>query len=82
MKIQRTFRAIRPNVDALQKLCDDFNSRHHVGTLVSYQEVIGVEPAETAETRSAAWVMGEHTAVVLLNGKAGAVALSHVEVLP
>jgi hypothetical protein len=38
--------------------------------------------ALNTRTRSAAWVMGGHSAVVMVEGYAGGIALSHVEPIP
>lgn len=40
----------------------------------------GVPPVDTT-TRSEAWALGDGSVVVLIEGKAGGVHLSHVEVL-
>lgn len=63
----------------VQREVDDFNKRHPIGTPVQYWPVIGGKDSMRSTTRSEAQVLGGHTAVVWINGKAGCVALSHVE---
>lgn len=64
-----------------QKLVDEWNRRHPVGTSVRRYKYINpnreAEPVLT-KTTSAAWVLGGHTAVVMVEGKAGCVALASV----
>ncbi len=57
-----------------KKLVDDWNRQHAVGTPVTRYKLINPlrDPTET-RTRSAAWLMGGHTAVVLCDGLAGSV---------
>lgn len=61
-----------------------WNAAHPVGTLVRYFPVYppieGVPPVET-RTRSEAWVLGDGSVVVLVEGKSGGVLLSHIEVI-
>jgi hypothetical protein len=59
-----------------------FNSANPVGTEVRYWRMGKEgEPTGTGKTRSEAWLMGGHTAVVLIEGTSGAIALTHVEVV-
>lgn len=51
-----------------------FNAIHRVGTPVSYKAHPSADPVTTT-TRSEAWVLGGHTAVVLIAAGAGCVAL-------
>ena len=62
-----------------QQLVNDWNAQHPVGTRVTRYKLINPlrEPTATA-TRSAAWVMGGHSAMVMVMGVAGGVALESV----
>lgn len=63
-----------------EQLVAEWNDAHPVGTLVTRYGIINPLriPMKTV-TRSQAWVMGGHTAVVLLDGIAGAIPLSAVK---
>lgn len=60
-----------------------WNTAHPVGTAVRYWPIYppieGVPPVDTT-TRSEAWALGDGSVVVLIEGKAGGVHLSHIEV--
>jgi len=58
-----------------------WNAHHPVGTVVDYTEVRGVTPARRTATRSEAWVLSGHSAVVTIDGKAGCVHLAHCDVV-
>ena len=71
-----------PSPAAEQQRVDNWNARHPVGTPVTRFEFSN--PPRGAEqetkTRSAAWLMGGHTAVVSVEGHAGGGALDAVQV--
>jgi len=62
---------------------ESWNAAHPVGTAVRYWPIYppikGVSPVDTT-TRSEAWALGDGSVVVLIEGKAGGVHLSHIEV--
>jgi len=63
-----------------QQTVDAFNAAHPVGTVVRYW--CGVRegaPSGVGPTRSLAYVLSGHTAVVFIEGTSGCIALSHVE---
>lgn len=76
-----------PSPTELQSRVDDFNQVAPVGTPVRYYSVLydGEKPdpakACVTKTRSAAWLMGGHSPVVLVDGVSGGVALTHVELI-
>ncbi|GMV72937.1 MAG: hypothetical protein AMXMBFR77_27740 [Phycisphaerales bacterium] len=57
-----------------------WNSTHPPGTPVEYTPHPDATPRRT-RTRSIAWLLGGHTAVVMIEGMAGGVALTHLRVL-
>jgi len=66
-----------------------WNARYPVGTaVVAYPGVLPEHPAyDPAErvvtvTRSRAWTLGHGTAVVLVDGLVGGIALTHVDARP
>lgn len=64
---------------------ESWNVAHPIGTRVRYWSVYpphGSAPPIDTMTRSAAWALGDGSAVVLIAGRSGGVWLSHVEVLP
>lgn len=60
-----------------------WNAAHPIGTAVRYWPVYppvdGIPPVDT-KTRSEAWALGDGSAVVMIDGRTGGVALSHIEV--
>lgn len=67
----------RPNPKALAKEVEDFNLHVPVGSPVVVTKDMG-EQVET-RTRSEAWVMGGHTAMVMVDGIPGGYLLSRVK---
>lgn len=74
-----------PSPEAIKQRAADlaaecWNACHQIGSPVLYWPGLRdtAEP-RLGQTRSRAWVLGGHTAVVLCTGHAGAIALSHVE---
>jgi len=57
---------------------DQFNERVPVGTPVLFWPGVREGAGRESATRSAAWTLGGHTAVVLVEGYAGGIALTHV----
>lgn len=62
------------------RLIEQFNSRVPVGTPVLYWPCPRENEGRESVTRSEAWLLGGHTPVVLVEGYAGGIALSHVMV--
>jgi hypothetical protein len=64
----------------VQKMVDDFNRRVKIGDEVFYYPIMSKNRPATSpkrlRTKSEAWILGGHTAVVYLEG-AGNVAVSH-----
>lgn len=50
-----------------------------VGTKVRYYPVAGENNYEESVVRSSAWALGHGELVVKINGRAGGVAISHLE---
>lgn len=67
----------RPNP---QDAVDKWNAKYPIGTRVTRYKLINPlrEPSET-KTRSEAWVMGGHSAMVMVEGVAGGVLVESVE---
>lgn len=67
------------NVQKQQNLVDSWNLKYKVGQPVTRYKLIEplAEPQETA-TRSEAWLMGGHTAMVLVCGVSGGVMVESV----
>lgn len=56
----------------------EWNRRHAVGAFVRYHRIIGEGDGEATRSRSEAWVLSGHTAVVLVEGVSGCVCLDAV----
>ena len=71
------FKTMKPKNHAA--LVAEWNAAHPVGTPVTRYKLIAPlrEPEET-RTRSAAWLMGGHTAMVLVEGVSGGVMVESV----
>ena len=65
-----------PNPKAQQKRVDEWNTRHPIGTPVTRYKLIKplLEPEQT-KTRSEAWLMGGHSAMVMVEGVSGGVLI-------
>lgn len=64
--------------EAVQKTCDEWNSRHPIGTPVRYWEVLPFGPIFDTTTRGEAFVAASGGPVVMLKGKSGYVSIWHV----
>ncbi|NAQ13485.1 hypothetical protein PscP89CL_04250 [Pseudomonas syringae] len=67
----------RPTAAQLQKRVDNWNAKHPVGTLVSFENIIGRGETHRGASSGEAYVVGGHTAVIFLEGKSGFVDLEH-----
>lgn len=67
-----------------QALVDAFNDLAQVGARVRYWPGLrtGADAGTISTTRSPAWLLGGHTAVVAVEGHPGGVALTHVQLAP
>jgi hypothetical protein len=66
-----------PSQEELAFQCDKFNALFPVGSAVRYYPVLGKPEFVVMRTKSAAYVLSGHTAVVFLEGKAGCVAIEN-----
>jgi len=66
----------RPNTAQLQAQVDAWNAAFPIGARVTVRKDDGTTTATT--TRSAAWVAGGHSAVILLDGISGYYLLDRV----
>lgn len=66
---------------AQQKIVDEWNASHPVGTPVTRYKLVNplADPSDT-KTRSEAWLMGGHTAMVMVDGVAGGVMVESCKV--
>jgi hypothetical protein len=66
-----------------QRIVDDWNARYRVGTPVTRYKLIHPlrEPQET-KTRSEAWLMGGHTAMVMVDCISGGVMVESLKLNP
>lgn len=65
----------------VQAEVDAFNKQHIIGTPVRYWTGARGGPGEEGYTRTAAWVAGGHTSVVMVTGHPAWIALSHVDAI-
>lgn len=59
-------------------LLDQFNTVCPIGTPVLYWPGALEGEGRKSRTRSAAWMLGDHTPVVMVEGYAGGIAITHV----
>ena len=71
----------RPRLKSLRTTVDEWNEEYPVGTRVRYTSVKGVTKPINTKTRSEAQLLSGHTPVVWVEGIAGCVCLSHVDVI-
>lgn len=65
-------------IASMRAAVDLWNQDHPEGTSVRYWPGVHEGPGVESKTRSAAWVMPSGSAVVLVDGYAGGIALTHV----
>lgn len=68
----------RPSLESQTRAVHEWNAPHNVGKTVRVRRDDG--SVLTTKTRSQAWLLGGHTAVILVDGIAGAFALDRVTV--
>lgn len=73
-QIHATSRRTGKNLRAVEQ----FNEHVPIGTPVLYWPGERTGEGRRSVTRSAAWLLGGHTPVVLVDGYPGGIALSHV----
>lgn len=59
---------------------DTFNEQHPIATPVRYWPALREGEGRPSQTRSPAWALSSGVAVVSVEGYAGGIALSHVQV--
>lgn len=65
-----------------QAVVDGFNRQNPIGTPVTrYRRMNPLRDGVETKTRSEAWLMGGHTAMVMVEGVAGGVAVESVVVI-
>jgi hypothetical protein len=67
--------------EALQRQCDDWNRLHPARVRVLFHPVIGEPEGRERFTKTSAYVLSGHTAVIYLEGESGCVALEACEVV-
>lgn len=77
--MRRINRNSQVNLAALERLCMNWNGTYPIGTEVEYHSVIGEAAHKITRTRSAAYVLSGHTAVLFVEGVSGCVALDAVD---
>lgn len=66
----------RPSAAELQRQCDRFNAHYPVGSdVIRFPTIHRNTDGTPTKTRSEAWVMGGHSAVVLVEGFSGSQSL-------
>ena len=65
---------------AAQRTVDGWNAKHPIGTAVHYWGAAKVGAGTVSRTRSEAWQVSAYP-MVLVEGFAGGIALTHVEVV-
>lgn len=68
--------------DGVAGVVKRFNDLCPVGTSVCYWPGLRAGEGVLSVTRSRAWLLGDHTPVVMVEGYAGGIALTHVTPYP
>lgn len=69
----------RPSAEELQRQCDRFNAHYPVGSdVIRFPFTDRRNNGTPTKTRSAAWVMGGHSAMVLVDGFSGGQSLDAI----
>ena len=69
-----------PSLKSLMAQCQNFNQRVPVGSEVWYHPVIGEANAAKYVTKTEAYILSGHTAVVHLDGRSGCVCIAAVTI--
>lgn len=69
----------RTSLAVLESNCLNWNAQHPVGTEVEFHPVIGDPKFRATRTRSEAYVLSGHTAVLFVEGESGCVALAAIK---
>lgn len=68
-----------PTTQQLEKQVNDWNAQHPIGTRVMrYKLIHPLREGNETQTRSEAWIMGGHSAMVMVEGVSGGVCLESV----
>ena len=67
----------RPSKKQVEQSVENWNAMYPVGTSVNLTNDMG--ETEETKTRSEAWVLGGHTAVVLVEGRSGGYLLDRIK---
>jgi hypothetical protein len=69
----------RPSADELARQCDRFNAAYPIGSdVIRFKLVNPRRDGTPTKVRSEAWVMGGHSAVVLVDGFSGGQSLDAI----
>lgn len=72
----------RPSAEKLQSMVNDFNARFPIGTeVVRYAMIEPLSDGTPTKTTSQAWVMGGHSAMVVVHGFSGGQSLDAIRIL-
>lgn len=70
---------MKQSLAKLEKAAADWNAAYPIGTpVMRYKLVKPLKDGNETKTRSAAWVMGGHSVMVMVEGVAGGVLLESV----
>jgi hypothetical protein len=71
-----------PTAKQLEKQVNDWNAKYPVGTpVMRYKCIDPLSEGNETKTRSEAWIMGGHSAMVMVEGVSGGVCLESVQPL-
>lgn len=62
----------------LKGIVQGWNRTHPIGTPISYWRGLLEGPGTDSRVRESAWLPGGHTPVAMVEGYAGAIALTHI----
>lgn len=68
-------------MDKRKMTAEDASNMFPIGTEVKYFPIFGEDKYEKTKVRSDAWALGHGELVIKVNGRAGGVAISHLEFL-
>jgi len=71
----------KPTPSQLLRECNDWNEFHPIGTRVEYYPVLGRDQFTICRTDGLAYILGDHSAVIRLRGRAGCFALANLKAI-
>lgn len=71
---------MKKTYEQLEKQVTNWNAKNPIGTPIYYYPTLKDRIPKQTKTRSTAWVMSCHSAMVMIEGVSGGVSLDHIQI--